>query len=83
MSVMSTTCALQHAVVCWVTTIMHSVRWLVVCCVGVVEDSPCGQGEYVDNVEYETPDLSGGVEGIDYGIVYGLGDEEMEMEAEA
>ena len=27
--------------------------------------------------------LSGGVEGIDYGIIYGLGDEEVEMEAEA
>ena len=47
------------------------------------EDSPCEQGEYVDDVEYETPDLSGGVEGIDYGIVYGLIDEEMAMEVEA
>ena len=47
------------------------------------EESPCDQGEYIDDVEYETPDLSGEVEGIDYGIVYGLGDEEVEMEAEA
>ena len=47
------------------------------------EDSPCEQGEYIDDVEYETPDLSEGVEGVDYGIVYGLGDEEVEMEAEA
>ena len=47
------------------------------------EESPCEQGEYVDDIEYEAPDLSGGIEGIDYGIVYGLGDEEMEMEAEA
>ena len=47
------------------------------------EGSPCEQGEYINDVEYETPDLSRGVEGIDYGIVYGLGDEEMEMEAEA
>lgn len=39
------------------------------------------QGEYVDGVKYETPDLSGGVEGIDYG--YGPRDEEVEMEAEA
>ena len=33
-----------------------------------------------DNYEvvYEEPDLSGGVEGVDYGIVYGLGDEEDE-----
>ena len=46
------------------------------------EDSPCEQGENND-VEYETSDLFGGVEGIDYGIVYGLGDEEMEMEAES
>ena len=47
------------------------------------EESPCEQGEYVDDIEYEAPDLSGGIEGIDYGIVYGLGDEEMEMETEA
>ena len=47
------------------------------------EEAPCEQGEYVDDIEYETLDLSGGVEGVDYGIVYGLGDEEMEMEAEA
>ena len=47
------------------------------------EDSPCEQGEYIDDVEYKTLDLSGGVKGIDYGIVYGLGDEEVEMEAEA
>ena len=47
------------------------------------EESPCQKGEYVDDIEYEAPDLSGGVEGIDYGIVYGLGDEEVEMEAEA
>ena len=47
------------------------------------EESPYEQGEYVDDVEYEAPDLSEGVEGIDYGIIYGLGDEEVEMEAEA
>ena len=47
------------------------------------EESPCEQGEYIDDIKYETLDLSGGVEGIDYGIVYGLDDEEMEMEAEA
>ena len=47
-----------------------------------IEESPCEQGEYVDDIEYETPDLSGGIEGTDYGIVYGLGDEEVEMEAE-
>ena len=47
------------------------------------EESPCEQGEYVDDVEYETLDLSEEVEGIDYRIVYGLGNEEEEMEAEA
>ena len=29
------------------------------------KDSPCEQGEYIDDVEYEAPDLSGGVGGID------------------
>ena len=47
------------------------------------EESPCEQGEYVDDIEYETLDLSGGIKGTDYGIVYGLGDEEMEMEGES
>ena len=47
------------------------------------EESPCEKGEYVDDVEYEAPDLSSGVEGIDYGIIYGLGDEEVEMDEEA
>ena len=47
------------------------------------EESPCEQGEYVDDIKYEAPNLSKGIEGIDYGIVYGLGDEEVEMEAEA
>ena len=30
---------------------------------------------------YEEPDLSGGIEGIDYGIVYGTSDEEPDVEA--
>ena len=30
------------------------------------------------DVVYEEPDLSGGVEGVDYGIVYGVGDDEDE-----
>ena len=29
---------------------------------------------------YEEPDLSGGIEGIDYGIVYGTSDEEPDVE---
>ena len=39
-------------------------------------------GEPEDNYEivYEEPDLSGGVEGVDYRIVYGVGDEEQEEE---
>ena len=36
-----------------------------------------------DEIYYEEPDLSGGVEGIDYDIVYGIEDEEVEQEAEA
>ena len=47
------------------------------------EESLCEQGEYVDDIEYEEQDLFGGFEGIDDGIIYGLGDEEVEMEAEA
>ena len=47
------------------------------------EELPYEEGNYDDDNEYEEPDLSGGVEGIDYGIIYGLGDEEVEMEAEA
>ena len=47
------------------------------------KESPCEQGEYIDDVEYEALDLSRGVEGIDYGIVYKLGNEEVEMEAKA
>ena len=36
------------------------------------------EGEY--EIVYEEPDLSGGVEGVDYGIVYGVGNEEEEEE---
>ena len=35
-----------------------------------------------DDYEYEEPDLFGGVEGVDYGIVYGRGDNTMNPEAE-
>ena len=35
-----------------------------------------------DDYEYEEPNLSGGVEGVDYGIVYGRGDNTMDPEAE-
>ena len=47
-----------------------------------MEESPCEKGEYFDDVEYEAPDLSGGVEGVDYGIIYELGEEEVAMEEE-
>ena len=47
------------------------------------DDSIVEKVENDDEIYYEEPDLSGGVEGIDYGIVYGLGDEEVEMEAKA
>ena len=39
------------------------------------EDVPEGMEVY-----FEAPDLSGGIEGVDYGIVYGGGDEEEEAE---
>ena len=42
----------------------------------------CATGSSDDDYEYEEPDLSGGVEGVDYGIVYGLGDNTMDPEAE-
>ena len=37
-------------------------------------------GEYNEEVFYEEPDLSGGVEGIDYDIVYGTEDVKAEAE---
>ena len=37
-------------------------------------------GEYDEEIFYEEPDLFGGIEGIDYGIVYGT--EGMEAEDE-
>ena len=41
------------------------------------------KGENDDEIDYEETDLSRGVEGIDYGIVYGVGDVEVELEADA
>ena len=35
-----------------------------------------------DDYEYEEPDLSGGVGGVDYGIVYGRGDNTMDPKGE-
>ena len=46
------------------------------------EDCITGSDSDDDDYEYEEPDLSGGVEGVDYGIVYGLGDNTMDPEAE-
>ena len=46
------------------------------------EDCTTGSDSDDDDYEYEEPDLSGGVEGVDYGIVYGLGDNTMDPEAE-
>ena len=37
-------------------------------------------GEYDGAIFYEEPDLSGGIEGIDYGIVYGTEGGEAEAE---
>ena len=39
------------------------------------------KGEYVNEIKYEEPDLFGGIEGIDYRIIYGFDNEEVEMEA--
>jgi hypothetical protein len=38
----------------------------------------CDDGE---EQYYEEPDIFGGVEGVDYGIVYGSSDEEQDTEA--
>jgi hypothetical protein len=40
------------------------------------EDVP----DYSEEQYYEEPDLSGGVEGVDYGIVYGTSEEEPDIE---
>jgi hypothetical protein len=40
------------------------------------DDDNTGGGQ--DDVLYEEPDLSGGVEGVDYGFIYGV-DDEMEQ----
>jgi hypothetical protein len=40
-----------------------------------------GNPEDFEEVYYEEPDLSGGVEGVDYTIAYGIG-EELEEEAD-
>ena len=37
----------------------------------------------IEEVYYEEPDLSGGIEGIDYGIVYGVDEEDIDDEDEA
>jgi hypothetical protein len=40
--------------------------------------------DVLDNSEeqyYDDPDLSGGVEGVDYGIAYGTSEEEPDIEA--
>ena len=34
-----------------------------------------------DEIYYEEPNLSGGIEGVDYGIIYGTTNEELEAEA--
>jgi hypothetical protein len=38
------------------------------------EDGDTTNGGYNDTL-YKEPNLSGGIEGVDYGIVYGIGDE--------
>ena len=43
------------------------------------DDNKLDSGE----VYYDEPDLSGGIEGIDYGIVYGVDEEDMDDEYEA
>ena len=42
-------------------------------CLNRLEDDIDGQ-DGADGICYEEPDLSGGVEGVDYLIVYGVGD---------
>ena len=45
------------------------------------EDCATGSSDD-DDYEYEEPDLSGGVKGVDYRIVYGRGDNIMDPKAE-
>jgi hypothetical protein len=44
------------------------------------EETDANQQEY-DEVYYEEPDLSGGIEGIDYIIEYGVNSEDNDEEA--
>ena len=41
---------------------------------GPNEEDGNNDGGYNDRI-YEEPDLSGGIEGVNYGIVYGVGDD--------
>jgi hypothetical protein len=57
-------------------------------CTQSILENPCfrlWEHEDVPDVSeeqyYEEPDLSGGVEGVDYGIVYDTSDEELDTEA--
>ena len=49
----------------------------------ISKKSPCEKSEYIDDIKYEESNLSGGVGGIDYEILYGLGDGEVKMDEEA
>jgi hypothetical protein len=61
---------------CWVTLLLTRFRYQTLCL--DFEDQEEGAlyaTEDQDDVFYEEPDLSGGVEGVDYGLVYGAGEE--------
>ena len=44
-------------------------------------DTNIDKSEDDNKIYYEEPDLSGGIEGVDYGIVYRIEDREAEAEA--
>ena len=46
------------------------------------KDCATGSSDEDNDYEYEEPELSGGVEGVDYGIVYGLGGNTIDPEGE-
>ena len=46
------------------------------------EDLTTERSDNDDDNEYEEPDLSGGVEGVDYGIIYGVYEDPMDPETE-
>ena len=60
---------------CWVTLLLILFLWTPCLDSEDQEGGALYKTEGQDDMYYEEPDLSGGVEGVDYGIQYGDGDE--------